>query len=373
MAEGSERSQYHIWIDPDGQVWIEDPDRGAVPLASALQPDFAFGATQLLLPPALIGRTRRIAAPEPWPVDLPGLWALHDALLRAEPAPDEAPLPPRSLLDLKRHIAGQLARACVFCEHRCGVDRLSGERGICKVGATSYVGEHYLHEAEEREIAPSFVLALTGCSWHCVYCHTASLINRVDHGLPLVPAEFARLHAEAMRPEVRTVSFVGGNPDHHLLAILDWLAASPAGFDKPLVWNSNMYGSPELYQLLDGVVDVYLGDLRYGNDGCARALSGIDRYWEAATRNWKLSAEQAALLIVRLLVLPGHLDCCFRPMADWLAAELPQARISVLDQFHPTYLTAKQAPALDRVLTPEERAAARELIDARGLTRVEEA
>lgn len=367
MTDGPERRQYNIWIDPDGQVWIEDPDRGALPLADALQPGFQLGPAMAVLPAARLAQTRRIAAPAPWPEDLPGLWALHDRLL-GEPAGDAAP--GASLLDLKRAIARRLFRACTLCEHRCGVDRASGERGVCKVGATSYFADAYLHLAEEREIAPSLCVTLTGCSWHCLYCHTFDIINRVDAGTPLAPEAYERLYGLVASEGARTLSFVGGNPDHHLPAVLDFLAAAPQDFATPIVWNSNMYGSPELYGLLDGVVDVYLGDLRYGNDECARRLSGIARCVEPVARNWQLVADQRALPIVRVLLLPGHLDCCVRPMLAWLGEHLPNAPVSLLSQFHPTYLVAKRAPELDRRPTEAEVAAARAAIATAGLTEV---
>ncbi len=334
---------YRIWIDPSGEVWIEDPDAGVIPFAQALQPDFALAeAVSVTVRPRL-------------------------ATTRATPAAGGAG---PSLLDAKRAIARQLFRACVLCEHRCGVDRAAGERGVCKVGPTSFFSAGFVHLAEEREIAPSFCLTLTGCSWHCVYCHTYDIINRVDAGTPLDAAAYEDLYRRIDDPTVRTLSFVGGNPDHHLPAVLDFLAAAPAGFDRPIVWNSNMYGSPELYALLDGVVDVYLGDIRYGNDACAKRLSGLDRCWEPVARNWKLVDAQGAELIARILLLPGHLDCCFKPIVAWLAAELPRARVSLLDQFHPAYLVARRAPELDRTPDPAEVAAARRLIAEAGLRTV---
>ncbi|HEY9723455.1 MAG TPA: hypothetical protein V6D47_15695, partial [Oscillatoriaceae cyanobacterium] len=142
-------------------------------------------------------------------------------------------------------------------------------------------------------------------------------------------------------------------------------------FDRPIVWNSNMYGSPELYRLLDGIVDVYLGDFRYGNDDCAARLSGLQRAWEPVTRNWKLVAEQRALLIARLLLLPGHVECCLQPMLAWLNAELGHARVSLLDQYHPAYLVANKAPELNRRPTSEELARARALLSDSNLGEVE--
>lgn len=369
MDDFSEKRQYRIWIDPTGEVWIEDPDRGVVPMAQALDPGFAFAPPRLELPAPRLLTTRRVPAPKPWPEDMDGLWALHDRLTAAfepgEPAPGE------SLLDLKRELARRVFESCALCEHRCGVNRAAGERGWCRVGAEARFAEAYVHEAEEREVAPSLCLALAGCTWHCVYCHTYDIINRVDAGTLLGPEAYGALYERAKAPDVRTLSFVGGNPDQHLPAILDFLAAAPEGFDRPVVWNSNMYGSPELYRLLDGVVDVYLGDLRYGNDDCARRLSGLERCWEPVARNWAQVAEQEALLIVRMLAMPGHLGCCLQPMVDWVEANLPTARVSLLDQFHPTYLVAKKAPELDRTPSLAEIDEARAIITGAGVNVVE--
>ena len=365
----SDDRAYRLWIDPSGEVWIEDPDAGVMPFAQALQPDFALGEAVTVPVRPRLAIARATPAAEPPAGDLPALWAAHAAALAARQEEPGA-APSRSLLDVKRALARHLFRACVLCEHRCGVDRAQGERGICKVGATSFFASGFVHLAEEREIAPSFCLTLTGCSWHCVYCHTFDIINRVDQGTALAPAAYDDLYLRIADPAVRTLSFVGGNPDHHLPAVLDFLAAAPAGFDRPVVWNSNMYGSPELYALLDGIVDVYLGDLRYGNDACAERLSGLPRCWEPVARNWQLAEAQGAELIARVLLLPGHLDCCFRPIIAWLAASLPRARVSLLDQFHPAYLTARRAPELARTPAADEVEAARRLIAEAGLRTV---
>lgn len=365
----SDDRAYRIWIDPSGEVWIEDPDAGVMPFAQALQPDFTLAEAVSVAVHPRLAATRATPVPPPLPAELAALWDAHAEALAGR---DEAAvgLAAGSLLDLKRAIARRLFRACTLCEHRCGVDRAGGERGVCRVGPTSYFAAGFVHLAEEREIAPSFCLTLTGCSWHCVYCHTFDIINRVDAGTPLAEPAYDELYRRIGDPTVRTLSFVGGNPDHHLPAVLDFLAAAPAAFDRPIVWNSNMYGSPELYALLDGVVDVYLGDLRYGNDACAKRLSGLDRCWEPVARNWKLAEAQGAELIARVLLLPGHLDCCFRPIVAWLAAELPRARVSLLEQFHPAYLVAKRAPELARTPSADEIETARRLIAEAGLRTV---
>src|SRR5207302_6293988 len=111
-----------------------------------------------------------------------------------------------------------------------------------------------------------------------------------------------------------TLEWVGGEPTIHLPAILDVMAELPAL--PKIVWKSDFYFTPDALELLDGAVEVYLADFKFGNDHCARQISGVPRYIEVITRNLLAAAAQGDL-IVRHLLLPGHLDCCFRPMVDW--------------------------------------------------------
>jgi putative pyruvate formate lyase activating enzyme len=86
------------------------------------------------------------------------------------------------------------------------------------------------------------------------------------------------------------------------------------------------------------VIDVYLSDFKYGNDRCARRLSKVDRYFEVVSRNHRLAAGQCEILL-RHLVMPGHVECCTKPVLDWVAANLPneRLRVNVMDQYHPDY------------------------------------
>jgi putative pyruvate formate lyase activating enzyme len=100
--------------------------------------------------------------------------------------------------------------------------------------------------------------------------------------------------------------------------------------------------SEDAMELLDGVIDVYLSDFKYGNDGCARRLSGVDRYFEVVGRNHRIAASRCEILL-RHLVLPGHLECCTKPVLDWVASNIPKdiLRINVMDQYHPDYLVLR--------------------------------
>ena len=98
----------------------------------------------------------------------------------------------------------------------------------------------------------------------------------------------------------------------------------------------------EAFALLDGVVDVYVADLKFGNNTCARQIAGVDAYMQIVTRNL-LAAAQTTRLIVRHLLLPGHFECCYRPLVDWMCRHLPAAPFRVMTGYLPRWQAVRSA------------------------------
>jgi putative pyruvate formate lyase activating enzyme len=92
----------------------------------------------------------------------------------------------------------------------------------------------------------------------------------------------------------------------------------------------------EGFALLDDIVDVYVADLKFGNDACARQIAGVERYMPIVTRNL-LRATQGTRLIVRHLLLPGHLACCYRPVIDWMRRHLPATPLRIMTGYLPRW------------------------------------
>jgi len=117
-----------------------------------------------------------------------------------------------------------------------------------------------------------------------------------------------------------------------------------------VVWKSDFFGTIEAFALLDSVVDLYIADFKFGNNACAKQLSGVDNYAQTIGRNL-MTASKSADLIVRHLLLPDHFECCFCPIVDWMASHLPTTKFSIRDGYMPKWL-AKRDPQLGSNLSP---------------------
>lgn len=235
---------------------------------------------------------------------------------------------------LRLNNAKQHYERCSLCEHRCGANRIAGERGPCKAGPQPRVFRHRIEFGEELELIPSHLFYLSGCDLRCAFCIAEE--NAFD------PARGTELTSEFLQPAIvwgrkqgaRNIQWVGGEPTIHLPGVLDVL--SKCTDIPPIVWKSDFYGTPESFHLLNGIVDTYVADFKFGNNDCARRVASVERYVETVTRNLRQSLSQGNL-IVRHLLLPGHLECCFRPIAKWLSEHLPETKLSIRGGYLPKW------------------------------------
>ena len=182
-------------------------------------------------------------------------------------------------------------------------------------------------------------------------------------GETLNTADFAAAVAWGRTQGARNVQWVGGEPTIHLPAILEAMAGCPEL--PPIVWKSDFHGTPEAFALLDGIVDVYVADFKFGNDACANRIAGVENYLAVVARNLRI-AGAAADLIVRHLLLPGHFDCCYRPIVRWMQQNLPFTKFSVRDGYMPRW-RAKDDEKLARMLDRDAGRNARALAAESGL------
>lgn len=238
-----------------------------------------------------------------------------------------------SYLDLKIIIAKKLFERCCFCEKRCYVDR-NITKGECKVLKPKIASE-FVHMGEEAPLVPSHTIFFSGCNFECIYCQNFDISQFTDSGVEISEENLAKIIDMRRIEGSRNVNFVGGDPTPNLLYILKTMRLSKENI--PVIWNSNFYISEESMKLLDGFVDLYLSDFKYGPSQCAQKLSGIENYWEIVTRN-HLMAKEAGDMIIRHLVLPGHVECCSKPILKWISNNLGNKTVvNIMGQYRPTY------------------------------------
>ncbi len=303
-------------------------------------------------------------------LDDKGLWRLHDDRLAEYRELDRhymeyKAFPGRkdpSLLDVKIELAARIMEHCHFCEIRCGANRYK-RPGACGVGADSHYYSEFLHRGEEPELVPSHTIFFEGCTFACAYCQNWTIATEI-RGDIVDPKQMAEIIEVRHSEGGRNVNFVGGDPTPHLHTILEIIKY--VDVNVPIVWNSNMYITPESMKLLEGTVDVFLGDFRYGNDEHASRYSSGANYWAVTTRAF-LNAKAQADILVRQLVLPGHVECCTKPIVEWCAQNLGKnIRFNLMFQYYPEY-RASMFPEIDRMLSSAEVRRAAEIVKEAGL------
>jgi putative pyruvate formate lyase activating enzyme len=245
---------------------------------------------------------------------------------------------------------------CRLCSHDCGVNRLIGKVGVCGAGATARVFSAQVECGDELELIPTFAIALSGCDLRCDFCITgaASWNPMVGEGLSI--EVIARRATAALAGRACTVMFLGGEPTIHLPAVLEIVAALPGS--AKLVWKTNAHASTLARQWLQGLFEVWLADYKFGNDSCAARLAKISDYTRIVRQNLLWAAQQGEL-IVRHLLMPRHLNCCWRPIAEWLAQELPKVKVSLRTGYWPAWHAGRHLELKGTVSPFERRTAER--------------
>jgi putative pyruvate formate lyase activating enzyme len=291
---------------------------------------------------------------------------------------------------LALHRSGELRRRareaiaslaeCRLCPHECKVNRLADGRGVCRMGASAKIASWNVHPWEEPPISGtggSGTIFLSGCTGRCIFCQNYS-ISQMGYGNEISAERFAGMMLELQRRGVHNINFV--TPTHfvpQILAAAD--IAAGWGLRIPLVYNTSGYERIETLRLLDGVIDVYLPDIKYADDAVAKRFSGFIRYAERDRLALKEMLRQVGPrlvcdgngiarrgMIVRHLVLPAGFAGTAEAMR-WIAQELsPEVYVSLMDQYFPTYRSANH-PDIGRKITQAEYEAALDAFEAAGL------
>lgn len=258
---------------------------------------------------------------------------------------------------------------CHLCHHDCGMARATAT-GKCRVGQTAYIASEMLHLGEETLLRPAHAIFFSGCTAVCGFCTAAKFAFRPTYGVAVSPQQLAARMVQRQNEGARSICFIGGDPTPHIPFILDTLAVLGERKAVPTVFNSNFYLTDSALALLDGVIDIYLPDLKFGPaigpQSCGERIGGMPDYWRVVTHSLAQLHAQGKRVIVRHLLMPGHLDCCTKPVLQWLADY----------DFEVSLLTQYVAPAhakgeLANPLHPSEIAQAVQLAQALQLNLIE--
>jgi len=337
----------------DGRIEIVDPDIDMLSLLKTINPEFIIGRAKLhnFSKPRLMST---IATNLPYNKDdikelsQEELWTIHDNALNN--GPSVAAKAKVNLLDLKIELAKRALKECRLCGRKCGINRFSADRGYCGLGVNSKVGECFVHIAEEAPINPSINVSVRGCGLKCRFCQKHDLLDSEGPGAPLDLSLWNHLSSKA----ARSISFIGGNPDESIFAILRFLSDTPAGFRKPIVWNSNGYASRIVYKLLRGIVDAYIPDMKFYRKECSRELARCDNYFDMFVGGIQEMVKQNVPVFVRMLIIPGHLECCHIPLIDYLSHYVDNLQLNILGQYYPDHEVHTREMKLNRRPTHSE-------------------
>jgi putative pyruvate formate lyase activating enzyme len=296
-------------------------------------------------------------------------------------APEKIFAPAQSRPALARErarIAHELLADCHLCAHDCGVNRLAGETVLCRAGADAHFFSAQTEVSDELELMPVFSVALSGCDMRCDFCITgkeswnprsgdALVATRGENAADLLrrrgvaATQLAEQAKSALANGAKTIMVLGGEPTIYLPAALEFVSHLPA--DAKLIWKTNAHGSAQARELLDGIFDVWLADFKFGNDACAERLAKTPNYVRVVRENL-LWANDHSELIVRHLLMPGHVECCWRPVAEWLAENLPDVKVNLRSGFWPAWHARRHGELASQISTGENETAfglAREL------------
>ncbi len=285
----------------------------------------------------------------------------------------------RELAEKAERLA-ELASPCRLCPRGCGARRREGERGFCRAGFRPWISSYGPHFGEERELVGrggSGTIFFTGCNLRCVFCQNFE-ISQLHEGREVSVEELAKAMLELQLIGCHNVNLV--TPTHQAHAIVEALViARDHGLRLPIVWNCGGYESVEVLKVLEGVVDIYMPDFKYGDSEVAGRYSAAPRYFEVACEALRemhrqvgdlVVEDEVAVrgLIVRHLVLPNGLAATERVLR-FIAEEISRdTYVNIMAQYYPTW-RAHRYPELSRRITSEEYREALELARKLGLRR----
>jgi putative pyruvate formate lyase activating enzyme len=267
-------------------------------------------------------------------------------------------------------------------------EKIKNKHGTCQLESNSNVSSYFHHRGEElvfRGNMGSGTIFFTSCNMRCSFCQNGDISTDKNNGIPITPNLLALMIWQLRMEGCHNTNWVGGDPTIHLHTIveaismldsfkvpntnikkekhqnLDYIERIKADnnfsnyfsawkmnseyafyqkqlFNSPQLWNSNFFMSNETMHILRSIMDAWLPDFKFGPGKCAVDLSRTPWYWETITRNLELIHEWGEDFVIRHLIMPNHVECCTKPVLEWIARNMPEVPINIMDQYYPDNL-----------------------------------
>lgn len=288
------------------------------------------------------------------------------------------------ILRQRAETARRMLAPCTLCPRRCRVNRLAGKTGLCGTGALARIASYGPHFGEEQPLVGrhgSGTIFLVGCNLRCCFCQNFDISQGDDPGQEVDADEFAAIMLELQAMGCHNINLV--TPSHVVVQILDALIpAIEGGLDIPLVFNCSGYESVETLALLDGVIDIYMPDVKFWRLATAARYAAAPDYPQRVRAaliemhqqvgELVIGADGCARsgLLVRHLLMPGLMEET-EAIFEFIASRLsPRTYVNIMAQYHPCG-RADRYPELMRTISGEEYSQALDMARKAGLTRLD--
>lgn len=270
---------------------------------------------------------------------------------------------------------------CVICARECHVNR-SEKMGWCKTGNKAIVSSYNAHFGEEAPLVGlmgSGTIFFTNCNLGCIFCQNYT-ISQDGKGKEVDKNKLANILIHLQHQGCHNINLV--SPSHVIAQIVEALPiAIEAGLNIPLVYNTGCYDNPEMIKMLNGIIDIYMPDIKFGDNETGLKLANAKNYWDNCKQCIKIMHDQVGDLemingiatkglIIRHLILPDNLSCS-QNVFEFIADEIStNTYLNIMDQYNPAY-KANTICALNRKITMREYHEAIALAESYGLTRLD--
>lgn len=258
----------------------------------------------------------------------------------------------------------EILKKCNLCPRNCGVNRYES-LGFCKASDKVKVAYYSLHQWEEPVISGingSGTVFFSNCNLKCIFCQNKK-ISTLGYGKEISNERLKEIFLELQVKGAHNINLV--TPTHYVPQIVEVLKeAKTVGLNIPIVYNTSSYENVSTIMLLEGIVDVYLADLKYFDDSLGCKYSKCENYFEVAKAAIEAMYEQVGKfeivddlmvkgVIVRVLVLPGHADDSKNLIKYLYETYGNNIIISIMNQYTPVEVIDKY-PNLNRKVSDEE-------------------